>query len=175
MTFPLNKWPRVGTMLAVWAIGSAALCSTSIAQTSKEYALMGTKAYKAFRCSALASFAGNKDEQHRLFQLGYEDGKTFIEARRNGKIEGADLSQVPTGILVDIEGPTADFSLGRLSCLGAVGRMSTFEDGPSEAALRDLRQPSPFPADEGELIGKKKTPGKCLRRFLPCTTGRKIR
>jgi hypothetical protein len=44
------KWQR-GIMLAVWAIGSAALCSTSMAQTSKEYARMGTKAYRAFRCS----------------------------------------------------------------------------------------------------------------------------
>jgi hypothetical protein len=31
--------------------------------------------------------------------------------------------------------------------------MSTFESGPTEA-LRDLRQPSPFPGDGGELIGK---------------------
>jgi hypothetical protein len=32
--------------------------------------------------------------------------------------------------------------------------MSTFENGPTAAALRDLRQPSPFPGDVGELIGK---------------------
>ena len=32
--------------------------------------------------------------------------------------------------------------------------MGTFENGPSEAALRDLRQISPFPSDGGELIGK---------------------
>ena len=32
--------------------------------------------------------------------------------------------------------------------------MSTFEQGPSDAALSDLRQPSPYPGDGGELIGK---------------------
>jgi hypothetical protein len=32
--------------------------------------------------------------------------------------------------------------------------MGTFESGPSESALRDLREPSPYPGDEGELIGK---------------------
>ena len=32
--------------------------------------------------------------------------------------------------------------------------MSTFETGPTAAALRDLRQLSPFPGDGGELIGK---------------------
>jgi hypothetical protein len=74
-----------------------------MAQTSKEYAVMGEKAYKAFRCSALASlagdkFAGNKDEQHRLFQLGYEEGKTFIEALRNGKIEGEDVRSTQSGL-----------------------------------------------------------------------------
>ena len=32
--------------------------------------------------------------------------------------------------------------------------MTTFEAPPSEAALRDLRQISPYPGDEGELIGR---------------------
>jgi hypothetical protein len=32
--------------------------------------------------------------------------------------------------------------------------MNTFETPPSEAALRDLRQASPYPGDEGELIGR---------------------
>ena len=31
--------------------------------------------------------------------------------------------------------------------------MGTFEPAPSEAALRDLCQPSPLPADEGEQAG----------------------
>ena len=48
--------------------------------------------------------------------------------------------------------------------------MSTFEPAPSEDALRDLREPSPFPADGGELIGKH--PRKCLRRCSPCPQGK---
>src|SRR4029077_11740004 len=32
--------------------------------------------------------------------------------------------------------------------------MSTFEAGPTDDALRDLRQLSPYPGDGGELIGK---------------------
>jgi hypothetical protein len=32
--------------------------------------------------------------------------------------------------------------------------MTTFETGPTAAALADLRQPSPFPGDEGGLLGK---------------------
>jgi hypothetical protein len=36
----------------------------------------------------------------------------FIEALRSGKIEKQDVDQVPIGVLID--GPTADFVLGRL-------------------------------------------------------------
>jgi len=89
--------------------------STSLAQTSKDYAVMGKKAYAAFECAALASFARDEDEQHRLFQLGYDEGKTFLEALRNGKIEAEDVnSTVPVGITLALEGPTADFILGRV-------------------------------------------------------------
>ena len=65
--------------------------------------------------------------------------------------------------------------------------MSTFESGPTEAVLRDLRQPSPFPGDGGELIGRDpcvvplgilshhhraKSPLKAIReRCLDCCCG----
>ena len=53
--------------------------------------------------------------------------------------------------------------------------MSTFEPGPTGDALRDLRQLSPYPTDEGELIGKS-TPRTCLCRFFfPATIGKPIR
>jgi hypothetical protein len=45
--------------------------------------------------------------------------------------------------------------------------MGTFENGPTEAALRDLRQLSPFPEDGGELIGKdlREVPLPSLSRY----------
>jgi hypothetical protein len=65
--------------------------------------------------------------------------------------------------------------------------MSTFEPGPSLAALCDLRQISPYPADGGGLIGKhpsevpseilshyhrEKNPLKAIRaRCLDCCCG----
>jgi hypothetical protein len=65
--------------------------------------------------------------------------------------------------------------------------MTTFAPAPIEAALRDLRQISPFPGDEGELIGcdprelplailsayhAEKNPLKALRaRCLDCCCG----
>ena len=41
----------------------------------------------------LAGIAGDADQQKRLFTLGYEQGKTFIEALRSGKIERQDLTR----------------------------------------------------------------------------------
>ena len=65
--------------------------------------------------------------------------------------------------------------------------MSTFESGPTEAALRDLRQLSASPGDEGQLIGRhpgevpseilalyhsERNPLKALRaRCLDCCCG----
>jgi hypothetical protein len=65
--------------------------------------------------------------------------------------------------------------------------MTTFESGPTEDALRDLRQLSPFPGDGGELVGKdprevpseilalyhrEKNPLKAIRaRCLDCCCG----
>ena len=65
--------------------------------------------------------------------------------------------------------------------------MSTFESPPSNAALTDLREISPFPVDEGALIGRdprkvpleilalyhrEKNPLKALRaRCLDCCCG----
>jgi hypothetical protein len=45
--------------------------------------------------------------------------------------------------------------------------MSTFENGPTEAALADLREVSPFPADDGELVGKdpREAPLEILSRY----------
>jgi hypothetical protein len=85
------------------------------AQSSKEYAVMGQKLWAAFECAALATVAEEVDEQRRLFDLGYEQGKIFVQAIRNGKIEEKDLSgSVPVGVLWKLEGPNADFILGRI-------------------------------------------------------------
>jgi hypothetical protein len=78
---------------------------------------MGRKVWAAFECAALAGIAGDADQQKRLFTLGYEQGKTFIEALRSGKIERQDLTrEVPVGLLgLDVPSATsADFVLGRV-------------------------------------------------------------
>ena len=93
------------------------LASTNVAmaQSSKEYALLGRIAWSAFECSSLASKSKNPKEQERLFRHGYEQGLKFIAAVRSGKVQRKDISEeVPLAVVLRLEGPTADFILGRV-------------------------------------------------------------
>jgi len=86
-----------------------------MAESSKEYAMMGQSTWVAFECSALASKTGNAKEQERLFTFGYEEGLKFIDALKSEKIKNSDLkSEVPLTVLWSLQGPTPDFMLGRV-------------------------------------------------------------
>jgi len=92
-----------------------ALTNIAMAQTSKDYAKLGRSAWNAFECSALASKAKNPQEQERLFRYGYDQGLRFIDAVRSGDIERQDVSAaVPLAMALRLQGPTADFALGRI-------------------------------------------------------------
>lgn len=85
------------------------------AESSEQYAIKGKKAWSAFSCSALAEMAGKQDEQERLFLLGYDEGKAFLNALRMNKIEQDDLNEtVPMFMLMLLQGPSNDFMLGRV-------------------------------------------------------------
>ena len=85
------------------------------AKTSKEYALMSAEVWSAFSCSVLASKSKNKDEQERLFKYGYKHGLIFINAINSGKVNQEDISSnTPIGVAFLLQGPTADFMLGRI-------------------------------------------------------------
>lgn len=85
------------------------------ATTSIEFALMGKETWSAFECSVLAERSKKTKEQERLFVFGYEKGLEFINALKQNKIKQKDLkSEVPLYVLWSLEGPTADFMLGRI-------------------------------------------------------------
>jgi len=85
------------------------------AETSKEYALRGQRAWSAFECSSLASVAGKKELQAKLFTYGFEEGKAFLDALKKDKIKKEDLdSGVPMIMLLLLQGPSDDFILGRV-------------------------------------------------------------
>ena len=91
---------------------------------------MARVSWSAFECSSLASVMNDPKEQHRLFTLGYQQGKAFIEAVRVNLIDQKDRSeQVPSGFIMLLQGPTPDFVLGR-----------AFESA-QENALKDVITP----------------------------------
>ncbi len=87
----------------------------ALGQTSQQYALMGKKLWAAFACAAVTDVIGEEAEESRLFKIGYEQGKTFLDAIKSGKVEQKDLNnEVPLTIVFVLKGPNADFILGRI-------------------------------------------------------------
>jgi hypothetical protein len=87
----------------------------ALGQTSQQYALMGKKLWAAFACAAVTDVIGDDAEENRLFKIGYEQGKAFLDAVKSGKVEQKDLNnEVPLTLVYVLKGPNADFILGRI-------------------------------------------------------------
>jgi hypothetical protein len=129
---------------------SMLLASTeALSQTSEDYALMGKTAWSAFQCSTLVDKREKAVERQRLFNLGYERGKAFIEAWQAGKIEGEHVSRhVPIDVLeklkpwVNPELPTVDFRLGAIweSAARSVLELIEQSDAPALLAMAEYNQ-----------------------------------
>lgn len=87
----------------------------SAEERSKKNAIRGKRAWIAFEGSSLATTAGETKKAERFFQIGYSEGKRFLEELKAGKIKKEDLdSEVPTIMLLLVQGPSDDFILGRI-------------------------------------------------------------
>lgn len=108
------------------AVLAALLAATpTVAQTSADYARMGSATWSAFECSSLAGKSGDTKEQERLFLYGYKQGQAFIAGVIDKKAKREDLSKgTPWMMLLLLEGPTPDFMLGRIF---AAAQDSAFE------------------------------------------------
>ena len=115
-----------------------AIATESSAQTSHEYALMGQKLWAAFECSQWASYPDDKDEEVRLFKLGYGQGQKFVEAAWSNKFDRQDLNDVvPPEVQNGLDGPSVDFVLGRCEI---------FETTCGVTKLARIRSPSLTPS-----------------------------
>ena len=100
---------------AIAALFLAAFPTILLGQTSEEYAAMGQKLWAAFECGALAEYADKPEESRRLYNLGYDQGKTLLDAFRAGKVDQQARSKLPIPVLLMLDGgPTVDFILGRI-------------------------------------------------------------
>ena len=100
---------------AIAALLVAAFPTILLGQTSEEYVAMGQKLWDAFICGAFAEYADKPAESVRLYHLGYDQGKTLLDAFRDGKIDQQARSKLPIPVLLMLHGgPTVDFVLGRI-------------------------------------------------------------
>lgn len=107
-----TRWMKIALLLSLllgFPVASAA------GPSSRDFALMGRVAWSAFECSVLASLMKDPPEQKRLFFVGYEQGKAFLDALTSGSIQRQDVYEVvPWGVATQLEGPSAEFMLGRI-------------------------------------------------------------
>jgi hypothetical protein len=85
------------------------------AEDPQRYGMMAQSTWSAFQCSVLAEKSKNMAEQKRLFEFGYAQGLQFITALESGTTRREELAgAAPASMLLLLEGPTADFELGRI-------------------------------------------------------------
>ena len=100
--------------ILVPALAALAFAQPGLAKAPERYDLMAQSAWSAFQCSVLAEKAKRMTEQKRLFDYGYAQGMKFIAALQSGSTKPEDLANgAPFSMLLLVEGPNADFELGR--------------------------------------------------------------
>jgi len=97
------------------AVVALLLAAPAQAEDPQRYGIMAQSAWSAFQCSVLAEKSKNMAEQKRLFEFGYAQGLQFIAALEAGNTRREALAgTAPASMLLLLEGPTADFALGRI-------------------------------------------------------------
>ena len=78
-------------------------------------ALLGRIMWSAFECSAFAELSEYKTEQERLYLVGQNAGRAFLEAMKAGQIsEQAVKDDVPINVLQRLEGPSNEFVINKI-------------------------------------------------------------
>lgn len=94
---------------------SFAVAPPAFSQTAAEKAHLARVAWSAFQCGTYAEISGDKKEQARLFEVGLKAGREFLSAAMRGEISPEIAkSEVPIGVSMLVQGPSADFILGRV-------------------------------------------------------------
>ncbi|TGT45389.1 hypothetical protein EN812_09630 [Mesorhizobium sp. M4B.F.Ca.ET.169.01.1.1] len=101
--------------------------SPASAATTQEIANMSVRSWAAFECAALASSAGFRDEEDRLFKIAYDQATAFLQAYADGKIADSEVTKYGSFnfYLRMHDGPSIDFKLG---VIWAVAHQIAHED-----------------------------------------------
>ncbi len=116
MLAALNAWSLGIAMKSKLLLVAATLAACiTVLNAADEKALLGRIMWSAFQCSAFAELAENKNEQERLYLVGLNAGRTFLEAMKAGQIsEQAVKDEVPINVLQRLEGPSNEFVIGKI-------------------------------------------------------------
>jgi hypothetical protein len=116
MLAALNAWSLGIAMKSKLLLVAATLAACiTVLNAADEKALLGRIMWSAFQCSAFAELAENKNEQERLYLVGLNAGRTFLEAMKAGQIsEQAVKDAVPINVLQRLEGPSNEFVIGKI-------------------------------------------------------------
>jgi hypothetical protein len=86
----------------------AGMSVTALAQENTPDLSARSIMYSAFECAEYAEMSGKKDEQARLFEIGYKAGKQFV-----ARIKNRTVPETPDGV-DRLAGPSIDFIVGRM-------------------------------------------------------------
>ena len=116
MLAALNAWSLGIAMKSKLLLVAAPLAAgITVLHAADETARLGRVMWSAFQCSAFAELAENKNEQERLYLVGLNAGRTFLEAMKAGQIpEQAVKAEVPINVLQRLEGPSNEFVIGKI-------------------------------------------------------------
>ena len=87
-----------------------AFSSPSLAASDAELASLGNKMSGAFKCSVYASMFQDWKEQQRLFQIGLNAGRDFVEGMKSR----TDPNPSVGGMLAFVRGVSTDFMVGSM-------------------------------------------------------------
>lgn len=128
-----------------------------LAETSMGYAMKSRRAYSAFECSALLIQYDKENFSNRgkLFELGYSEGRAFIQAVMGNKINPEDLrSTASLYFRLVLDGPNEDFILGRLwgVVAGRVADQIANEKFPLDKELKQMKARSLYMNKNCDLL-----------------------
>ena len=111
-----SKWSSgIGIKLKLLLVTATLAACTTISNAADEKALLGRIMWSAFECSAFAELSEYKTEQERLYLVGLNAGRAFLEAMKAGQIsEQAVKDDVPINVLQRLEGPSNEFVINKI-------------------------------------------------------------
>jgi hypothetical protein len=96
-------------------VAATLAASITVAKAADEKALLGNVMWAAFECSMFAELADEKAEQERLYRVGLNAGRVFVEAMKAGQISKQAVNEsVPISVLQRLEGPDNESIIGKI-------------------------------------------------------------